>query len=654
VSRWEIFLKNLQQDFKLFLAVLVLLDVFRMAFILIFHQYVGGQATIHDFWLAVYYGTRISLKTAGLAMLLSFVWCTLPSVLFKTGKIAPVRLVVGSLFIIVLSVLFQASFPYYQEFHVGFNQFVFNTFKDDVGALWSTITTQYQFGWRLLAAILTTALLSWGLQRILATATYNLPQIDSISRKYALRVLICLLAAGLAVFIRFGGSLTYAHSLHWENCAVTQDDFLNEAILDNVQAMYRGYSIYQRINHGTLAGVYKDKIADYAVRAANSQAEAREIDAQLMRKAQGAQIPKPKHVFIIIGESYAAWPVLDKYQNLHLADGLRNIMSQENAVTVDKFLPNGAFTPMAVSGVVAGLSDVNVYPNYQRESYKAPYAAALAPQLKKLGYKTDFWYAGFSSWERIKDFVLAQGFDEFHGCSDFTYRAGNVWGCDDRYLFEALAGAVDERPEVHVILTVSNHAPYSVDLAQEGFDEGLLKRELPPAAANNKDLIKRLGHYWYTDKMISGFVEQMARKYPDSLFFITGDHADRTNIDPSPDLFERYAVPFVIYGPGITKNTLSKAVAGGHVNIGATLMELIAPSGFIYYSLGESLTRHSLVGFNHNLWITDKAIGKIDTEESHLLPGQQTDLRAERALAMDRLNIMRTVSWWRTVKGDTF
>jgi phosphoglycerol transferase MdoB-like AlkP superfamily enzyme len=655
VSRWNIFFKNLQQDLKLFFTVLVLLDLFRIAFITIMNQYIGEQTTANDFWLALYYGTRISLKTAGVAMLLSFLFCTLPSVLGRTEKFAKVRLILGGIYMIILSILFQASFPFYEEFHVGFNQFVFNTFKDDVGALLSTMIDQYQLGWRVVAALAITAGFIWCLRRILNTTTYILPMMHSNSKTYGIRIFVCLLLATFAVFVRFGGSLIYAHSLHWENCSMTKDDFLNEAILDDVQAMYRGYSIHERINNGVLAGVHKDKIATYAHQAVNHNDNTHEIDALLMRKADGANIPKPKHIFIIIGESYAQWPTLDKYSHLHLADGLRNIMKEQDSASIKSFLPNGAFTPMAVTAVATGLSDVNVYPNYQAESYKAPYATALAPQLKKLGYKTEFWYAGFNSWEKIKDFTLAQGFDQFHGASDFEYSTGNVWGSDDKYLFQALSQTMDDTPTVNVILTVSNHAPYSVDLAKEGFDEAALVKELPEEAKHNQDLIKRLGHYWYMDKVIGDFIKTTREKYPDSLFIVTGDHADRTNIDANPSLFERYTIPFVIYGQGITKSTLAQDIAGNQVNIGATLIELIAPKDFTYYSLGESLTKNSKVGFNHNLWITDKAIGKIETDETNMLPEQEkTDLSFEREEAMDRLNIMRTISWWRTINGNRF
>ena len=35
------------------------------------------------------------------------------------------------------------------------------------------------------------------------------------------------------------------------------------------------------------------------------------------RTAQGPLVNKPKHIFLILSESYANWPLLDKYKKLH-------------------------------------------------------------------------------------------------------------------------------------------------------------------------------------------------------------------------------------------------------------------------------------------------------------------------------------------------
>ena len=163
---------------------------------------------------------------------------------------------------------------------------------------------------------------------------------------------------------------------------------------------------------------------------------------------------------------------------------------------------------------------------------------------------------------------------------------------------------------------------------------------MPSELQNDEDFLNRLGHYWYTDKIFGEFINNMEAKQPqENLFIITGDHADRGNIEKQPSLFDRYTVPFIIYGDGVKKDILSDDMAGGHVNLGATLLELIAPKGFEYYSLGKSLTRGANVGFNDGVWLTPEAMGRIDGTEPQYVK--------------DKIEMYRTISWQRTMRGNT-
>jgi len=664
-NRWDIFFVNIQQDLKCFLYIWIVLNIFRLIFIITMKEYWLTDTNFEEILTAIYYGARISLKTAAALWAGTFLFVTLPQTIFHTEKLNFMRIWISSLYTVVLSLIFMAQFPYYKEFHVGFNQMIFNTFQDDESALFYTLIDQYQLFQRVIVVLIMAVLFTYVVKRILKTKTLSFYAFSN-------RIVLALTRSGvviflilLAIFVRFGGSLAYAGSIHWENGSKCKDPFLNEAILDQGQSMYRAYSIKKRIEEGTASGVEQANLKNDLLEIAQKKhiqipAEIHSIDDYLVHQASGPKIEKPKHVFIIIGESYAAWPTLDKYADLHIADGLRSIEKEPDAVFVSRFMPNGAFTPMAVNAVISGLNDVNIYPNHQPESYRQVYKTALAPQLKKLGYKTVFWYAGFSGWERIQDFALAQGFDEFHSASDIPYGSGNVWGCDDEYLFNAIQSYAEQEtePTVHVILSVSNHAPYSVDLTKAGFDADTTIENLPDNVRNNADLINRLGHYWYTDKIISEFTKKIKKAYPnDSLFMITGDHADRTNIDAQPTIYERYTIPFVLYGHGVDKNIFPPDIAGGHVNINATLLELIAPKGFVYYSLGESLTEAPQVGFNHNMWETDAAAGEIDGENAEVLPDvdrENVSLADEKEKAMETIRRMRTISWWRTMKGNEF
>ena len=64
----------------------------------------------------------------------------------------------------------------------------------------------------------------------------------------------------------------------------------------------------------------------------------------------------------------------------------------------------------------------------------------------------------------------------------------------------------------------------------------------------------------------------------------------RRNFLKRPDLFETAAVPLVLYGPEVLSGTaLPPEAAGSHIDIGPTLVELIAPQGFLYHSMGKDL-----------------------------------------------------------------
>jgi phosphoglycerol transferase MdoB-like AlkP superfamily enzyme len=655
VSRWNFFFRNIQQDLKVFFFILLVLCGLRVGFIGWLHTYMNEGTTGKDIAVALFYGLRISLKTAGIAALLTWLCCTVGNLLWMRAKLDKLRWWIGCAYIALLAVLFQARIPYYEQFHSGFNQFIYNTFRDDSQALFVTFIQEYQLFGRLTIALIMTVLLSWLLKRWLNTDTFTLPQVDNTWGKLAMRTSVVLVMVTFMVFTRFGGSFAYSQSVNWQNAAVCHDEFLNEAILDDVQALYRAREINTLMESAQGIHVNKERIRQYGQHLANQDIRGNDLEAFLAKYAQGAKLAKPKHIFIIIGESQAQWPLLPQYANLHIADGLKSLISEENSACVPAFLPNGPFTPMAVTGIVSGLTEVNLYPNYQPESYKEPYATALAPQLKKLGYKTRFWYGGFSSWERIRDYVLAQGFDEFHAFDELKQKSGNVWGADDKLLFETIQEEFREgQPTVEVILTVSNHAPYTVDLKEEGFPEEQVRNALPQYAKNNKILMKQLGHYWYADKCISQFVKHTYVKSPDSLFIITGDHGDRMNIEPNPDLFTRYTVPLVLYGQGVNKQVLPENVAGNHIHILPTLFELIAPLGFEYYSVGESLTRGNNVGVNHLLWITHETIGKLDSNLTVPVPYANPEIQVDRESVQLDLEAMQAVSWWRIKNGRYF
>lgn len=651
---WEHFYENVQQDFKLLLFLVGAICLFRIGFILVMHHYLSELTVFLDIFTACYYGLRISLKSAGLLALLSFFLCLSWQLAVKRRP-SRLRLLLGTFYVSLLSLLFYARIPYYEQFHMGFNQLVFNTFQEDGYALFYTLREQYDLLPRLVLAGLTAWLLRKALQGWLSCRIIPLPRFSRWYQNIAVRAAFLLLVYHLTVFIRFGGSMTYADNIDWENSGITGDQLLNEAVLDDLQALYRAYELHERMLNSTGLAVDPARMAGYGRHLSGKQITTEDLDEYLKKSAGGAIVKQPAHIFLIIAESYANWPLLPQYADLNIANGLKAIIARQDAAYVRAMLPNGMSTISGVLGITTGFTDANLYLNCIPEGYREQFPTAIAPQLKRLGYLPRFWYAGPSSWERVKDFVLAQGFEEFYGRGDYPSAAGNVWGSDDKYLFNAvLAGTNDQPSTFNVILTVSNHAPYTVDLAAEGFEPEKIRAGLPDSLKTDQEFIKQLGHFWYADQMLAQFVARARSRYPDSLFLIVGDHADRLNIENNPGLYERYGIPLVVYGPGIDKTVFSEITAGSHINIAPTLIELVAPAGFSYYSVGASLTGGNPVGVNYGFWITGDYIGKDQNGPVEPIRGAGTAGPApDWAQIEQEIDCLRSISWWRMKNGGT-
>ena len=657
-----VFYDAVQRDIKLFAFILLTLCVYRAYFMFYMAGYLSPSAGTDDVLLALLTGLRLSLKTAGAVTLPAFVLCSLP--LLALPRLAPVlrrlRFCWSGLAALVFAVLFQARFPFYRQFQTSFNMQVAAGLNDDAAVLAEMMLREYGLLWRLCIALLLTAVSLYVLRSLLLVRrTYALPALRSGVQRAVFSLGLLFLFAAAFVFVRFGGSFTYAGGVNWENAGVTSDAFLNECILDDGQALYRVRSMHKRLKSGDIVGVDKEHVRALAVEAAgHAELSADTLTPYLTRTAQGARVPKPRHIFIVLGETYAQWPMLETYAALHAADGIKGLIREPNAYYSRRFMPNGDFTSIAITGLVTGLSEVNQHVNYVARSLREAYPTAMAPQFKRLGYAVDFWYGGVPSWEGMDRFSIAQGFDHFYGYPDFHAEKVNAWGTSDEQLFSALfQHLADEPPTVHLIMTVSNHPPYNIDVAAEGFDLARARAETAqlPNVDDPDQLALELGHYWYMDKIVTQFVHETMKKYPDSLFVITGDHAVRMNPSRTPTMYEYQSIPFVLYGQGVTPAVLALDVVGGHTNIVPTLIELIAPAGFSYVSIAPSLTENNMgAAFNRDYFLTRSVMGHVNTKETELLPGAaEEDPAAAYDLLQRRMTILRTLSWQLIEHGDS-
>ena len=210
------FWEELQKDFRLFVFFLVLLEIYRAAFIWLMADYISADSNSAQIQTALFTGLRLSLKTAGFITAISFVFITF------LGLNARFRVFLGIICSFIFSVLFMARFPYYQEFNATFGIEIVRGWHDDFFSILSMIVQEYGLLWRLPLALILTAICVAILSRLLLMKTFPLPEFKSFVPKFIFTAALIIFIGAFAVFVRFGGSFTYANGISWESAAVTQ------------------------------------------------------------------------------------------------------------------------------------------------------------------------------------------------------------------------------------------------------------------------------------------------------------------------------------------------------------------------------------------------------------------------------------------------
>jgi phosphoglycerol transferase MdoB-like AlkP superfamily enzyme len=232
---------------------------------------------------------------------------------------------------------------------------------------------------------------------------------------------------------------------------------------------------------------------------------------------------------------------------------------------------------------------------------------------------------------------------------------GNEWGVDDKVLFQFILDHTADEPTFNLIMTTSYHPPFSVNLESEGWDAAPLKTNALCGGLSEHTL-RILGHLWYSDKCVANFVAEAARKFGNPCFAVTGDHYSRHCIKAVPSLYESESVPLVLYGkPFLAKKEWPlPPLAGSHLDIAPTLVNLVAPDGFAYHSFGRDLfdATRPQVGFGRAAVITPDHIATVgEPAREENLNGQPLPVDEEADNLILRHRQLDGLGWWRAVKG---
>jgi phosphoglycerol transferase MdoB-like AlkP superfamily enzyme len=451
---------------------------------------------------------------------------------------------------------------------------------------------------------------SWGLLRLMKKLMrlrpIRLTRFQGLNHKAVqgifLAVLVVLLIGGLR-----GGYRN--RPIQIKDIEKTQDAFLNKITPNFYKSLENTIKIYR---NNSDASRLPNWIPQHDIRQAAENFFGRSclhIDKCLERSAGGALLEsKPQHIFLFIMESYDLWSFFPPYRELGLTANGQKLA--QNGLFWTNFTSAGGGTMATVSSIISGVPQVGVQFVYQK-NMQAAQPTSIAEIFKALGYKTKFYYGGYLSWQNVGRLVTSQGFDEVIGANtilpDFPF---GDWGIPDKDLFNYVYQDVTQEtePTLHVILSLSYHRPFKIDIWKEGFVQPKLTAETQHLN-DSSDALKVLGHFWYSDKVLGDFVRGAESKFENSLFIVTGDHWSRKGLTKEhSNIYQQNAVPLIMYGKNVLGNVMSSPALknqlkggelrtpGDSLDIVPTVVEMIAPEGFRYHTYGDNLLNLSNSG----------------------------------------------------------
>ena len=617
--------------------------LYRIIFILLNRFDLSETLHFNEFLKTLYMGFRFDSTIISCFIIIPLL-CLYIFPFFHKEKFLPqIRIIFQNLFIIISTIICVININYYKEFKDQFNHFLFMGLFDDKKAVFKSIIYDYNLLTNTFLIIIFTTLFIYFFK-----IYENKKSISSFfklfNNKYSNLSIKILFFFLFIASIR--GSFTEYPARRFYS-SISSDPFLNKTIINPIKALYYAISDYKELNNledenpfGNISLSIRNKHKSFK---------------DLLKKNvfHNSLEEKPEQIFLIIMESYDSWVLKDNYDILGVNKGLKAI--EQKGISFKNFIPSANSTMNSLGAIISGVPYCGV--NISKIGESRLFESSIFNQFKKLGYETNIFFTTYSSWQNLANFSKKQGVDNvYDGTSSNAYKG--IWGINDVSLFNNVLEKVDShKKSLNIILTISNHSPYEEDVFKEGFKFNL---NLYKSKINYIEKLmpaKVLGHIWYSDRAIGSFVKKAEEKYEKSLFAFTGDHFSRRFINNYPSLKEKSTVPFILYSPSLIHITKKNNIPGSHIDITPTLIELIAPKNFTYYSFGKSLLRNennkSGIGFNKTI---QKEVLYEFSKNYGIKKQILTNSLVENKLGYYNKKFhdsLMTLAWQYTVKGDS-
>ncbi|WP_074571584.1 LTA synthase family protein [Selenomonas ruminantium] len=654
------FYYGIQQDFKLMLVAPLVCALFRLAFILVYAPNKNPRGHWKKWLMCFSYGFWWGMDFNAYVFLFSLVLVSLLGAFFP-GYYAlgdEVRCYGLLGYLAVIYTAFMGKMIFYYHFHDTYNVTIKLGGKADKKNLLDIFFHQNHGALILLGYLPYLWLCHKAITWLLSLPLLPYWTLAERWQQYGLNAFVFISAGIVFYWFRYGGTLNHRHKPEFDEVpdVVKNDIFFGKAVVDDLVAFELACKkkVSASLTHDDDTSAHlMQPLLGRIITVSDSPLQ------YFRRQAKGARISKPSHIFFLLGESHTQVGLDSLYANLHLMDASKKFRENPHTIAINNFLSAGMTSRPSLVSLLSGVYDANLQLNERELFWHKTVSTALPLQMKKLGYRTEFWYGGGLNHGSMQHFVPATGFDACHAGPDICgKKAPATWLGVYDHIFLAraaeLIAAADEGPTLHFLYTTSNHGPWRMPFCKYGFDADRIMPDIPKALRRDAKVMRKLAAAWYADQALLKFVCDMQKVFPDSLFILTGDHSaglipyqyDLVN-RREPSMRECVMTTFAIHHPELMPGGLAGNTIGGHMNILPTLVELIAPQGYEYESLFPSLTEPIDHVVTPYCWLTKERVGDYSlgsqslAVSSDMLPLQRED----RSFAEERAAYCEITGW---------
>lgn len=649
----SIFFSYIQGDFYLMFLAPLMSALFRAIFIYWYGPYkswdgVGkrlGECFRFAFWWGMDFHAYVFLVLALGVSLPASIWN------WSSSLVMEVKAFCLTLYLTLLYTAFLGKMIFYFHFRDTFNQLVWFGQNAEKKNLKAIFFEQHKGAWLLASYLPYMVICWWGTEWMLSFYRLPYPFVGLSIPTWVSMMVQVVLVVLVYYYFRYGGTLQHRNKPEWDTIpkAVKDDSFLAIATVDDFIAL-------EKVWRSPLAQSLQKSEEDLWD-SVQLVADVAGVDlgstfsfAPFKRKALGSPLSsKPKHIFLIVGESYAQNMLDEVYADLHVADKGKAFSKAPGVWYLPHVLPAGINSRPAICGLMTGLFDGHLEINESSLFWEGTVPFSLPLQMKRLGYRTEYWYGGDTRNGNYSHFCPGQGFDAVHSGTEFCGpEAPRTWvGVYDHIFLEKTAELMaqedTDEPVFHFVYTTSNHGPYTIPIEAYGYDVEKVMPDAPKDVKENKELQKGLGTHWYSDQALFSFVETIKERYEDALIIITSDHSHFPGDLPKTSFLDREytiregaCVPLFVYHRELQSAWFAGNRIAGHMNIMPTLMELLSPKGFEYYSMFPSLFTSIDWVVTPYHWLTKTHIGRYKECRSECIGTEGEVLTEKACLRFDR------------------